>query len=291
MNTKLLEKQNEKFYTARYDRAFKEIFLKEKNQILLKKLLEQSLKTKILSIVQETIERNQGNVYVRRKNLDALIKTEQGLIGIEMNSKMKNYLHTRNAAFQCDNYAHYTYKGKEYDEEFIIAQINYTYELGKDEEIYRIYKIQDKSGKEFVQNFLILEFNMDKIMEFWYSKDEKKIEEYKYLIMLDLQKEELEKLAREDKGVRLFMEELERVNEDPEFRIYITEEEDKEFIRNTELKQAKNEGISQGISQGILQGEKEKSIEIAKKLIALNMPIEQIMEITNLSKKEIEKSN
>ena len=32
MNTKLLEKQNEKFYTARYDRAFKEIFLKEKNQ-------------------------------------------------------------------------------------------------------------------------------------------------------------------------------------------------------------------------------------------------------------------
>ena len=124
-------------------------------------------------------------------------------------------------------------------------------------------------------------------MEFWYSKDEKKIEEYKYLIMLDLQKEELEKLAREDKGVRLFMEELERVNEDPEFRIYITEEEDKEFIRNTELKQAKNEGIS----QGILQGEKEKSKEIARKLIALNMPIEQIMEITNLSKKEIEKLN
>ena len=36
---------------------------------------------------------------------------------------------------------------------------------------------------------------------------------------------------------------------------------------------------------------KEKSIEIAKKLIALNMPIEQIMEITNLSKKEIEKLN
>lgn len=63
MGTKLLEKETEKFYTARYDRAFKEIFLKEKNQRLLKKLLEQSLKTKILSIAQETIERNQGNVY------------------------------------------------------------------------------------------------------------------------------------------------------------------------------------------------------------------------------------
>ncbi len=122
-------------------------------------------------------------------------------------------------------------------------------------------------------------------MEFWYSKDEKKIEEYKYLIMLDLQKEELEKLAREDKEIRLFMEELERVNKDPEFRIYITEEEDKEFIRNTELKQVKKEGIS----QGILQGEKQTSIEIAKKLIALNMPIEQIMDVTKLSEEEIEK--
>ena len=125
-------------------------------------------------------------------------------------------------------------------------------------------------------------------MEFWYSKDEKKIEEYKYLIMLDLQKEELEKLAREDKGVRLFMEELERVNEDPEFRIYITEEEDKEFIRNTELKQAKNEGISQGISQGILQGEKEKSIEIARKMLSKNKEISEIIEFTGLSKEEVE---
>ena len=35
MNTKLLEKQNEKFYTAKYDRAFKEIFLNEKNEELL----------------------------------------------------------------------------------------------------------------------------------------------------------------------------------------------------------------------------------------------------------------
>ena len=29
MTTKLLEKQSEKFYTAKYDRAFKEIFLNE----------------------------------------------------------------------------------------------------------------------------------------------------------------------------------------------------------------------------------------------------------------------
>ena len=40
---------------------------------------------------------------------------------------------------------------------------------------------------------------------------------------------------------------------------------------------------------GKIEGEKKKSIEIAKKLLKLNMSIEQIMEITELTKEEIKK--
>ena len=36
-------------------------------------------------------------------------------------------------------------------------------------------------------------------------------------------------------------------------------------------------------------GEKKEKIEIAKKLLKLNMPLEQIIEITELPKEEIEK--
>ena len=39
---------------------------------------------------------------------------------------------------------------------------------------------------------------------------------------------------------------------------------------------------------GKIEGEKKKSIEIAKKLLKLNMPLEQIIEITELTKEEIE---
>ena len=39
MNIKLLEKE-EKFYTAKYDRAFKEVFLKEENEELLLSVLK-----------------------------------------------------------------------------------------------------------------------------------------------------------------------------------------------------------------------------------------------------------
>ena len=113
MSTELKEK--EKFYTCRYDVAFKEVFLNEKNEEILKKLLEQSLHLKIHTIETAMMERNQGNVHVRRKVLDAVLYTDQGVIGIEMNARYKRYLRVRNTAFAFDLYTHYTYRGKEYD--------------------------------------------------------------------------------------------------------------------------------------------------------------------------------
>ena len=40
---------------------------------------------------------------------------------------------------------------------------------------------------------------------------------------------------------------------------------------------------------GKSEGKKDEKIEIAKKLLKLNMPLEQIIEITELPKEEIEK--
>ena len=273
MNTKLLE--NEKFYTAKYDRTFKEIFLKEENEELLLLILEETLNTKVAKIKQRNIELNNGNIFVRRKHLDILLETDQGLIGIEINSSVEDYLHPRNLAFQCDNYAHYTLVGQDYTEEVQIIQINLTYKM-QDEELVRRYFIQDRTGKKYAQNFQIIEWNMDKIMKFWYDKNEEKIEEYKHLIMLDLSKEDLKKLAKKDREVEKYMKEVERVNEDPRFREYMTKEEDQKKIYNTQMSKAYNDGG------------KEKSIEIAKKMLQKNENILEISEYTGLTIEEIE---
>lgn len=272
MNTKLLE--NEKFYTAKYDRTFKEIFLKEENEELLLLILEETLNTKVAKIKQRNIELNNGNIFVRRKHLDILLETDQGLIGIEINSSVEDYLHPRNLAFQCDNYAHYTLVGQDYTEEVQIIQINLTYKM-QDEELVRRYFIQDRTGKKYAQNFQIIEWNMDKIMKFWYDKNEEKIEEYKHLIMLDLSKEDLKKLAKKDREVEKYMKEVERVNEDPRFREYMTKEEDQKKIYNTQMSKAYNEGG------------KEKSIEIAKKMLQKKENILEISEYTGLTIEEI----
>ena len=285
MNIKLLEKE-EKFYTAKYDRAFKEVFLKEENEELLLSVLKESLNTKIAKIRQRNIELNSGNIFVRRKYLDILLETDQGLIRIEINSSVEDYLHPRNLAFQCDNYAHYTLVGENYTEDVQIIQINLTYKM-QDEELVRRYFIQDETGKKYAQNFQIIEWNMNKLMKFWYDKNEEIIAKYKHLIMLDLPKEELEELSKKDREVEKYMKEIERVNQDPRFREYMSKEEDQKKIYNTQMSKAYNEGISEGISKGISVGEKEKSIEIAKKLLN-KLPINEIVKATGLSKEEIE---
>ena len=49
------------------------------------------------------------------------------------------------------------------------------------------------------------EINMDKYMNYWYTKDKEKIEENKEIIMLDLELEELEELSGNNGMVKKYM--------------------------------------------------------------------------------------
>ena len=100
---------------------------------------------------------------------------------------------------------------------------------------------------------------MEKYKELLYNEDEEGIEKNKYLIMLDMDLEELKKLKK-DKVVLDYMEKIERLNQNPMFINWITKEKDEEMIKNTQLRRAKEDGISQGITQGIHQG-----IDVGKK--------------------------
>ena len=54
------------------------------------------------------------------------------------------------------------------------------------------------------------------------------------------------------------------------------------------IREGIKEGKEQGIQQGINKGAKEKQIEIAKKMLKNGMKLEQIQEMTELTKEEIE---
>ena len=49
------------------------------------------------------------------------------------------------------------------------------------------------------------------------------------------------------------------------------------------------EGMQEGIRKGMQQGISERNIEIAKNLVKLGMPLQQIIAATGLTKEEVEK--
>ena len=110
-------------------------------------------------------------------------------------------------------------------------------------------------------------------MNFWYSLDIEKVTKYSHLIMLDLGKNSLKELVKYDGKVDEYMEKITKLNTDANFWEVFTPEEDERYIRNTIKRES----------------EKKKSYEIAKNMLAKNLDLNLIMDLTNLSKNEIMK--
>ena len=273
----------EKFYTCRSDRAFKEVFMREDSKDILSKVLESVLKVEVKDIKSLNLERNVDNIHVRRKYFDMFLDTNIGKIQVEVNADYDMSKKLRNTAFICDTYSHLTLKGEKYTDDILVIQINLSYENVKDKYINKIM-IRDDDNDPFIRNFIIYDINMVKCKNLWYTKDEE-FDKYKYLMMLDLDEEKLEYLSRKDKVVSKYMETLEEVNKDPEFREYMSAEEDARKMENSHLDEARADGKAEGITQG----KSERNIEIAKNMLEQKIEIDVISKCTGLTEEEINK--
>ena len=185
----------------------------------------------------------------------------------------------RNTAFICDTYSHLTLKGEKYTDDILVIQINLSYENVKDKYINKIMiRDEDNDNDSFVRNFIIYDINMVKCKNLWYTKD-KEFDKYKYLMMLDLNEEKLEDLSKKDKVASKYMETLEEVNKDPEFREYMSAEEDARKMENSHLDEAMKKGMER------------RNLEIAKNMLSKNMDIKLISEITRLTESEVNALN
>ena len=272
---------SDKFYTCKSDRAFKEVFLKKNDSEPLQALLELILEIKIDYLEIKKTELLSGNVNIKDKRVDAVVYAGNKKIDIEINSQDKDYVKPRNTAYICNMYQSHTLVGELYDEKTDIVLVNLTWGLGSKESKKTKYMIMSEDGKQYVKNFIIYEINMDYFDKLWYSKNEEEIKKNMYLIMLNLDKKELEAMPKDkrDKIVDKYITNVTIVNDNPEFQKYMSEEEDKRKIQNSLISEAKNEGISQGIS--------EEKNNVAKNLLSMNMPIEDISKATGLSLEEI----
>ena len=108
------------------------------------------------------------------------------------------------------------------------------------------------------------------------------------------------------------MEEIKRVNSNPEFREYMSAEEDNRKIENTRLHEAEergyaegieeglsqglsqgleqgiSQGLEQGLSQGLEQGLSKGRIESARNMINYGLDSDTIVKCTGLDKEVVE---
>ena len=277
------------FYTCKNDRAFKEVFLKNNDSEPLQALLELILEIKIDYLEIKKTELLSGNVNIKDKRVDAVVYAGNKKIDIEINSQDKDYVKPRNTAYICNMYQSHTLVGELYDEKTDIVLVNLTWGLGSENDKMTKYMIMSEDGKQYVKNFIIYEINMDYFDKLWYSKNEEEIKKNMYLIMLNLDKKELEAMPKDkrDKIVDKYITNVTIVNDNPEFQKYMSEEEDKRKIQNSLISEAKNEGYTSGVNDGISQGISEEKVNIAKNMLNKNISIEDISDITGLSIEEI----
>ena len=90
-------------------------------------------------------------------------------------------------------------------------------------------------------------------------------------------------MCRGDKAMKKLKDEVEKLNNDEEFVKFLSDEDEEKLHKNTFIEK----GYEKGYEQGLIK----KTQTIALKMLKQNMNIEQISNITGLTKEEINKLN
>ena len=281
----------EKYYTAMNDLVFKNAMCTEKDKDILKWLIEQIIHYKLDGLTILNNERPVASYYKKSRTLDVLAVTKDEVFNIELNSSNYKALSMRNAGYLMSNYVEDLNRGDNYSKMRNHIQINFTKGLSKDRKIEEIYTLNSKkSDHQYIENFTIIEYNIDKLISYYHSSYKEKItkaKQYKHVLMLGLEGKELEKLCKGDRHMEKFRENVDKLNKNEEFRFLFSAEEDAIRTHNTLMAESEEAGIAQGIEQG----QKKEKLEIAKNLLKLHMKPSDIAKATGLSEKEIEALN
>jgi len=279
-----MESKNKKYWSARHERCFRTVVVDENDFRIMEAILSTILKGKVEIKGYLLPNIKIDHMKEKDKTADFIIKLDGEYINLELETGNSIETTHKNMLYFMGMYKQNVVRNEKYDTKTKFLQIILQFNLPLSRDIFEEFYLQSKNNI-LLPNFKIIRVNMDRVTKIWYSKITKDIKEYKYLIMLDLPRKELEKFESEDKIVAEFKSKIFKLNESEKFQREMTKEEEQALIVNTGKELAFEEGEASGISKG----EKQKQLEIAKNLFSLNISKEQIEMATGLSSEEIEK--
>ena len=282
-----------KFYTLNNDKVFKNVFFRNKD--LFKWLLNRTLidtEYRINNFNFLNCELTKDRVYIRSKTVDILTKDldSEYLYNIELNTVFDEEIIKRNYLFQSAQLANIVHVSKDYNKDLRpVVQVNYNFKSilkNKDSYFNRVTDMFIKSKELYPFFKEIINIDIDSYIDKWYNlnKDKDFYEKYKHFLLIGMSEKDLIELEDEDIMVKKIKDEVIKLNQDPNFYQFLTDEEDLEILRNSYYSKGIKEGIQEGIQEGKLQGIQETKISNAKKMKINNLSLDLISDITGLDK-------
>ena len=286
----LNEIKEKTFYGFNYDKMFKAIFVGEdkKRTDLLCELLSECLETKVDRIIKFIPIELNARRKKRYKRVDLLLEAGKRKINLELNSTYSEADKIRNMNYYFSFCSQHTIAGEKYDIESEFIHISLNYNVKKDTPLIKCYTIYDKShDEELDSRFKYYEINVEKFAKLWYDNDIESVMKAPILTMIGIKdEEELEKYSKKMNNaiIKESVDNLKRLNSDAAFVYGLTPEEDEMLVRNTRDELVRREALAEGKTEGLAEGKTKIAINLLKK----NYPVDEIVEITGLSKEEIE---
>lgn len=286
--TEDIERRKKEIIPGTFDVVFKAVLTSNKEYLA-------EIINVVTNIPKEEIIKNgiivnseyiKNNIKEKEKKSDLIIKIDENIINLEMDRNYYEGVERKNNK--------YIHKIVNIYEDKKVVQINFVNYKNKEEikgprKIIRKYVFQDEYGN--IEEYGIEKYKIDLeyLKEIYYNKDKLTRSEKLFMMLKESKRDRLKEISEGDLMMKKVYNKLEELSEDVEVSLLYDKEERETQIKEAEIEYAKSEGLKQGLSQGIEKGSLDKSKEIAKKLLSMNMSIEDIVNITGLSEKETKK--
>ena len=195
-------------------------------------------------------------------------------LNIELNTSKSKYLMYKNLLYIYKIILSNQYIGEKY-KEITVIQVNFDIYSFKDiDKVKNVIKVMNKDNlKEYLNTFTIFHFELDKAWNNEYNVSEEGI---RFLRMLSSESKILNKyLAGNNLFLKKVADFMEEYSNNINNLLYYDKKELDDYIRESELNDSYN------------SGKFEEKNEIATKMLIKNKTIEEISDITGLTKEEI----
>jgi predicted transposase/invertase (TIGR01784 family) len=276
------EKVPDKLLELKNDLVFQELFGNPKNSQITGHLLSLILKREVYKVdldVNKRMLRNSPDLKVGRLDIRAKFNDGEDC-NIELQVEQYENMENRMLEYWAMMYGNKIHRGQKYDVlKPSISILIADYNLEKTKNISRYHtkwnlreeKQQDMKLTNDIEMHIL---EIPKIKDTELEKDELA----QWLKFIDNPESgEVKRLMSENKFWKQAMEELEYLSGEPDFQRLV--ESRYGFLVDQEVKGEERER----------KGKKETQTKIAKKMKNKNMPIEEIVELTGLTKEEVEK--